>query len=204
MAPWHLQSQGCASPMTTGTAWPAAHWTAASPCASWCLPHPLCFMCYEATRVASPTSPGPSPMTSSCPPPSMPPCVSGPPRTAAASVRSLTLMALNCCAAPSSPSTTTSLWSGSRTPAHQGRACWVWRAVLGYQSIRFNTPKSYHSSPVVRLKGKQINKKHSSRSGMALLSLVDFWAGLGWGHGPGIPLAPSTTVLRFSVYRGCC
>lgn len=150
MAPWHLQSQGCASPMMTDTAWPAVHWTAAFHCASWCLPHPLCSMCYGATRVVSLTLPGLSPMTSSCPPPSMPPCASGPPRTAAASVRSLTLMALNCCAAPSSPSTTTSLWSGSRTPAHQGRACWVWRAVWEHQSIRFNTPKSYHSSSVVR------------------------------------------------------
>lgn len=115
-----LQSQGCASPMTTGTAWPAAPLMVASHCASWCLLRPPCSVCCGATPAVSPISPGPSPMTSLCPPHSMLPCASGPLRTAAASGRSLTLMALNCSAAPSSQSTTTSLWSGSRVPTHGG------------------------------------------------------------------------------------
>lgn len=112
-----LQFQGCALPMMTATAWPAAHLMAASLCASWCLPHPLCSMCCEDTPVVSRISPGLSPMTSLCPPHSMLPCASGPLRMASASGRSRTLMALNCSAVPSSRSTTTSLWSGSRTPA---------------------------------------------------------------------------------------
>lgn len=109
--------------MTTGTAWPVAHSTAASHCASWCLPHPPCCVCCGAIPVVSPTLPGPSPMTSLYPPHLMLPCASGPLRTAAASGRSLIPMAPNCSAAPSSPSTTTSLWSGSRAR----------RAALGHQ-----------------------------------------------------------------------
>lgn len=147
--------------MMTGTAWPAAHWTAASHCVSWCLPRPPCSVCCGATPVVSPTSPGPSPMTSWCPPHLMLPCVSGPLRMAAASGRSLTLMAPNCSAALSSRSTTTSLWSGL-----QGQEGCPTASVLGRGS-----PLVHHHSPlVVRLKGKQIRiGGHSSWSGMASL-----------------------------------
>lgn len=115
-----LQSHGCALPMTIGTAWPAAPWMAASHYANWCLPPPPCCMSCGATPVASPTSPGPYPMTFWCLPPWMLPCVSGLLRMAAVSGRFLTLMAPSYSAAPSSPSTTTSLWSDANA------ACVPW------------------------------------------------------------------------------
>lgn len=192
-----FQSQGCASPTMTGTAWPAAPWMAAFPCASWYLPHPLCSVCCEATPVVSQTLLGLSPMTSLCPPHLMPPCASGPLRTAAASGRSLTLMAPNCSAALFNLSTTTSLWSGSREPAHHG-------AVGGHRVEGLGAPQAHHSSlAVVGFKGRNPDKWE----GRVVCSLK--W--LCWVDSRRVgeswlwdPLGLSARVLQLSICRGCC
>ena len=165
---------------------------AASHCASWYLPRPLCSECCGATRAGSPTLPGLSPMTSLCPPPLMPPCASGPLRMAAASGRSLTLTAPNCSAAPSSRSTTTLLWSGSRAPPHQGRDAKPGGRISGNGDKE--SPLVHHlHPPLARFRGKQ------GRTVVSVLGLG--WAHCGdgavcgYGHGP-ISSSPAICQLR--------
>lgn len=197
--PLALQSHGCASPTTTGTAWPAARSMAASRCASWCPPRPPCSACCGATRGVSPTSPGPSPMTSSCPPLSMPPCASGPLRMAAASGRSLTPTGPNCSAAPSSPSTTTSLWSGPRAPLHQRRAASLGGLPLGDQD------EGDPSSPWPQPSAGQTQRAAGQNQGGAVPGLAWPHCGrpLGMEGGQSGVTVPSALILPFSSYRGC-
>lgn len=192
--------------MMTGTAWPAAPWTAASPCASWCPPRPQCSACCGATPAVSPTSPGLSPTTSSCPPHSTLPCASGPLRTAAASGRFLIRTAPNCSAAPSSRSTTTLQWSGFRGPLTKGGAAGpgeLSRGVSMGVGGGGSPPVPHHSCPCGRTQ-REIGQNRAAVLDIGLACCDRHQGGpvRSQSPGSGTPPVPSIAGPLFSSHGG--